>query len=288
MLQDIKPHQFNNEFKPKTPKSSDYVLIFNGDNILMDNSSQNLEFIKVEQINELNTNIIDKTIYLFSIDETSIFCTFESVQETENFKYINISEFRTVLPEWMSFIVATASHLASWYDTNKFCGRCATPMELSKTERALCCPKCGLIRYPHINPAVIIGIIDKDKILLTRYVDRPYKKLSLVAGYVEIGETLEDTISREVMEEVGLRVKNIKYYKSQPWAFSESLLMGFFAELDGVSNIKIDNKELSEATWYKREEISESETTMSLTNEMIELFRNNKINDNDVEIIQNS
>jgi len=282
MIQDIKPHQFNNEFKHKTPKKDDYLLIFKDDSLMMNRSNDSLNFTKFGQITELNPNITDETIYLFSVDETSIFCTFESVQKTEKFEYCKIDSLRSVLPSWMLYIVATANHLASWYSTNKFCGRCAVPMEFSKTERALCCPKCGLIRYPHINPAVIIGIIDNDKILLTRYADRPYKKLSLVAGYTEIGETLEDTINREVMEEVGLKVKNIQYYKSQPWAFSESLLMGFFAELDGLSDVKIDNKELSEATWYRREEISECESTISLTNEMIELFRNNKINNYDI------
>lgn len=148
-------------------------------------------------------------------------------------------------------------------------------MEFSTQERALFCPKCGLIKYPDIHPAIIVAITDNDKILLTRYASRPYKKWSLVAGYTEFGETLENTIKREIMEEVGLKVKNIRYFKSQPWALSQSLLMGFFAELDGDNKIKLDKTELSEAVWFKREEIPVCDEVMSLTNTMIETFRKN-------------
>jgi NAD+ diphosphatase len=112
---------------------------------------------------------------------------------------------------------------------------------------------------------------------MTRYADRPYKKLSLVAGFMEIGETLENTIKREVMEEVGLRVKNIRYFKSQPWAFSQSLLVGFFADLDGNSNVNLDFQELSEAMWLSRDEIPLNDSTISLTAGMVEAFRNDKV-----------
>lgn len=277
MLQNIQPHKFNNNFKQIFPKNTDYLLVFNGENLLMDASSGKLAFTTVQQINDLNSNVTDNTVYLFSIDNSSIFCSLNSIEESENLKYMNTMNLREIIPKWMAFIAATANHLAYWYDTNKFCGKCGKLMNFSKTERALCCENCGLTRYPNINPAIIVGIINNDKILLTRYADRPYKKLSLVAGFMEIGETLEDTIKREVMEEVGLKIKNLRYFKSQPWAFSQSVLMGFFAELDGDSDIKLDKTELSEATWYSREEITECETTLSLTNEMIETFRKNKI-----------
>lgn len=277
MIQDIQPHRFDNEFSFKTPESADYLLIFNGDSLLMDKSSRELNFTTVEQISKLNPDIVKSAVYLFSLDKTSFFYALDEIEEGKNLKYFKMKYIRKLLSGWRVFVAATASHFASWHGTNKFCGRCAEPMEFSKTERALCCPKCGLVKYPKISPAVIVGIIDKDKILLTRYSDRPYKKLSLVAGYVEIGESLEDTIRREVMEEVGLKVKDIKYYKSQPWAFSQSILTGFFAQLDGPSDLKIDKTELSEAIWYTRDAIAPCESTLSLTNEMIEAFRKDEI-----------
>ena len=109
------------------------------------------------------------------------------------------------------------------------------------------------------------------------YIKGVYKKYALVAGFNEIGETLEDTVRREVMEEVGLKVKNIRYYKNQPWGLSSSLLVGFFAELDGQATVTLDTNELSEATWFKREDIREHNLSISLTQEMIEVFRRGKI-----------
>lgn len=278
MLQEIHPHLFENKFKNKAPKNNDYMLVFDNEKILMNNINEEMQFTSVQQIKNINPEAIKNSVYLFSIDQTAYFCTLEKIEEINELKYIKTVVLRDLLPEWMTFIAATAGHLAQWYSTNKFCGRCSNKMELNKNERTLNCPECKLIKYPNISPAVIVGIINNDKILLTRYSDRPYKKLSLVAGFVEIGETLEDGIKREVLEEVGLNIKNLRYFKSQPWAFSQSLLMGFFAELDGSDQIKLDESELSEATWYAREEIPECETLLSLTNEMIESFKNNKIN----------
>ena len=108
------------------------------------------------------------------------------------------------------------------------------------------CACCGNMVYPKIAPAVIVGVIYDNKILMTKYSDREYKKYALIAGFTEIGETAEETVRREVMEEVGLHVKNIRYYKSQPWALSGSLLAGFFCELDGDDTISRDlNKGLN-------------------------------------------
>ncbi len=278
MLQDIKPHFYNNNFEIKTPKRDDYVFLFNEGRCLLKTDGDLIEFPTIEDVVKVVTNIEDNLFYLFSVDNRSVFCSFCKFTEDENFKYHVPLHLRETLEEWKTFVLATADHLAKWIESNKYCGKCATLTEMSKKERALVCPNCGQIRYPNISPAVIVGIIDDDKILLTRYSDRPYKKLSLIAGFMEIGETLEDTIKREVMEEVGLRVKNIRYYKSQPWAFSQSVLMGFFAELEGCSDVKIDTTELSEAQWFLRDEMVPCETTMSLTNEMIEVFRKEEIN----------
>lgn len=103
------------------------------------------------------------------------------------------------------------------------------------------------------------------------------KKYALLAGFTEIGETVEETVAREVMEEVGLRVKNIRYYKSQPWAFSDTLLMGFYCDLDGGDEITLDREELSLAEWFEREEIPVEPSRDSLTNEMIMKFKNGEV-----------
>ena len=97
-------------------------------------------------------------------------------------------------------------------------------MEPADNERAMVCRCCGQRNYPRINPAVIIGVTNGDRLLMTKYADRPLAFYALVAGFTEIGETFEQTVEREVMEEVGLKVKNIRYYKSQPWAIDLDIL----------------------------------------------------------------
>lgn len=118
-----------------------------------------------------------------------------------------------------------------------------------------------------------MGVVNGDKIVLTKYNGREYKKYALVAGFNEIGESFEDTVRREVMEETGLRVKNIRYYKSQPWGFTDNILAGYFCEVDGDDKITMDEEELSVAEWVPRNEIPVNLEELSLTNEMISCFR---------------
>ncbi len=136
------------------------------------------------------------------------------------------------------------------------------------------CPSCGQMEYPKICPCVIVGILHEDKILVTRYKGENRGRYALVAGFTEIGETIEETVHREVMEETGLHVKNLRYYKCQPWPYSESLLFGFFCELDGEDKIRLDEQELALAEWVEREDITVEPDDLSLTNEMMLAFKN--------------
>lgn len=195
------------------------------------------------------------------------------VVESENLSYESIRVFRKLLPQWLAFAGVTGYHLWVWYKNHKYCGACTNELIHKREERALVCPQCGNIIYPNISVAVIVGIIDGDKILLSKYSAGNQKDYALIAGYVEIGESLEDTVRREVWEEVGLHVKNIRYYNNQPWGFSQSMLVGFFADLDGSSKITLDLRELSDAVWMERQNLPEGKSSFSLTAKMIETFR---------------
>ena len=147
-------------------------------------------------------------------------------------------------------------------------------MHPDQKERAMRCAKCGNIVYPKIMPAVIVGIRnEKDQILLTRYAHSTYTKFALVAGFAEIGETIEDTVRREVKEETGLDVDQLSFYKSQPWAFSSTLLFGFWAHADSHQKISMDDGELKEADWYDRDVNVDNLDQASLTAEMIRAFK---------------
>lgn len=274
MIQDIAPHKYDNSFIEKSPKNDDYVLIFNENKVIL---KYDKIIPKYKDIKDL-VKEDNQWIYLFSIDNKSIFTNIkDEVFKLEDFQEEYIQIFRELKPSWMRFAGVTAYHLYNWYRDNRFCGRCASEMNHSKVERALVCKSCGNTVYPKISPGIIVGIINGNKILLTKYTGREYTNYALVAGFTEIGETLEDTVKREVMEEVGLKVKNIRYYKNQPWAFSSSLLVGFFADLDGEDLVKLDQNELSKAEWFDRVDIPQETSNISLTHDMMQAFRNNEV-----------
>jgi NAD+ diphosphatase len=174
------------------------------------------------------------------------------------------------------FAAWTAFQLYNWYRDNRFCGRCGGRTTLAPDERAVMCPACNRRIYPRIIPAVIVGVTNGDEILMTKYRGRDIPYYALIAGFTEIGETLEQTVAREVMEEAGLRVKNIRYYKSQPWAIVDDLLAGFYCDVDGSTEIHMDVSELKEAVWVRREDVVGQPNDFSLTNEMMLVFRDGK------------
>lgn len=268
MIQDIGPHQFHCEFVTRVPTTRDYLFLYHNEQILMDHTGGALDFPHIGDL-----VMSGQAVYLFSMDEVAFFTHLDPFEEPpEGYEWMPLSAFRTYEPGWLAFAGITGSHLYHWYDRHRFCGRCTAPMRPSETERALQCDRCGLIDYPRISPAIIVAITDGDRLLLSRYAGRTYGNYALIAGFCEIGETLEATIRREVMEEVGLRVKNLRYFASQPWAFSDSLLVGFFADLDGDPIITLDRNELSEAVWLTRDEIPKDGSTISLTRTMINAF----------------
>lgn len=275
MLQDIEPHQFRNEFVNRKLGMEDYILVFQENRLLLREMNSEIMIPRVMDFGDLYFDLQRYSQYLFSVDGENYFL----IQDFEfahinGWEYVDTGLIRHMDPKWKVFLCSAGAQLNRWYDGNRICGHCGHPMMRSDKERALCCTDCKRVIYPSLSPAVIVGVINQDRILLTRYARGAYRKYSLVAGYVEVGESLEKTVAREVMEEVGLRVKNIRYYKSQPWPFTDALLVGFFAELDGPDTIRLEEEELCEATWYARPDIPCTEGSLSLTNEMIEYFRN--------------
>ena len=279
MFQDIEPHVFHNEYLTRKPDGGDYLIIQKGRDILVSSSTAadgSAMLPAVERVREVCPEAAENAYYLFSIDQQSFFCSDIEVPETEDLKYANIMTLRSAEAGYLGFGGSVGWQLASWYHLHRYCGRCGTRTQHSDRERAIICPGCGHVYYPRISPVVIIAIVDGDRILLTRYNRSGYRRHSLVAGFVEIGETLEDAVRREVMEEVGLHVKNIRYCESQPWPFSSSLIAGFFADVDGDPTINLNadgQEELSEGIWVAREELEIEEYGMSLTWDMIRKFK---------------
>lgn len=279
MIQDIAPHKYCNEYKPVPPKEDSTLLYFDGDKALADWDGPELAFPKFRDYPEVERKLSEQVIYLFSIDDQNFYLARRlRTPERGGYRMGSIRSFRTAAPQWLSFAGITAHQLWHWYDSHIFCGHCGCPMVQSDKERMLQCPDCRQTEYPKISPAVIIGVIHDGKLLMSKYAGRgDITYYALLAGFTEIGETLEETVKREVYEEVGLHVKNLKYYKSQPWSFSETVLMGFFAELEGEEEITLDTQELATAEWFTREEAPAQPLNISLTSEMIWKFKNGEI-----------
>ena len=280
MIQDIYPSRLQNEYKDYAIRDEDNLLAFDKDGkILIRDVQGKIEFLKGSDVKDKNT------IYLFGIDDKRYFLldSFKDdigneFEENGGLAYYTIREIRDTFSGTSMvevYAAFTAYHLWRWYAENRFCGRCGTPLKHSDKERALICPDCGSVIYPRINPAVIVAVTKGDKLLLTRY-RSGYAHNALVAGFTEIGETLEETVAREVMEETGVRVKNIRYYKSQPWGMAQDILVGFFCDADGDGEIHMDEDELKYAEWVKREDIVLQPNNLSLTNEMMKVFKEGK------------
>ncbi len=285
MIQDIYPHAYHNEYHDLQPQENDFILIFHKNKALV---RYNGEKLRYPTFNELK-GFECAYHYLFSIDEYKYFLAYPSEQLLKNtdqgtpsillsgYRYEDVRIFRSAPSKHNAFAGITAYHLFSWYQSNQFCGCCGQRMVPDHNERMLYCPSCHNMVYPKISPAVIVGVLNGNKILMSKYAGRPYTNYALIAGFTEIGECAEQTVAREVMEEVGIKVKNIRYYKSQPWAFSGSLLMGFFCDLDGSDKITLDTSELAEAGWFSREEIPLEDDHISLTREMIMQFKRGNV-----------
>lgn len=276
MIQDIGAGRFHNEYRACTPQPGDRILCYQNRNVLSRYEAGQLTFLTYE---EAGGQMEDTFRYLFSIDGVAYFLPeaeafgADAMQRLpEGVGWQPLELFRTARPREAAFAAVTGFQLAEWYRTRRYCPQCGHRMVHDDIERMMHCTSCGLMEYPKICPAVIVGVTKGDEILLTRYAGRSYKKYALIAGFAEVGETIEETVHREVMEEVGLKVKNLHYYKSQPWSASSTLLMGFFCEADGDDEIRLDQSELAEARWCPRAEVPEWED-VSLTMEMMQVFR---------------
>ncbi|MCJ7834004.1 NAD(+) diphosphatase [Cuneatibacter sp. NSJ-177] len=274
MIQEIAPRRYDNAFASRRePVNTDAVLYFEGNQVLL-REGDLISFPTVGEICEGSPERRGFLIYLFAIDETAYYLLpLEKMPELSGYQMAPVDRFRYGKPEWLGYAGITASQLYRWISDHKFCGKCGKPMRPSEEERAFCCDSCGSVVYPKISPAVIVAVTDGDRLLMSRYAGRPHGNYALIAGFTEIGETVEDTVRREVMEEVGLKVKNLRYYTSQPWSFSDSLLMGFYADLDGSPEITLDESELAEACWFSREKVPEPKGLFSLTGTMVDAFR---------------
>ncbi len=277
MLQDLDFGRLENEFQNVSAVGEDIILCFHvGQVLLRREEDDTLTLPTLTHIATWQTPAAPR--YLFRMQGRNFFLWTGTapISPDGGFGYEPVRQLRQLKSKEICFAIMTGWHLYNWYRCNRLCGCCGTPTEHDSKERMLRCPNCGNVIFPRISPAVIVAVTDSDRLLLSKYAGRAYTRYALLAGYTEIGETIEQTVQREVMEEVGLRVKNLRYYKSQPWGVDGNVLMGFFCDVDGNTEIHIDENELSMADWYSRDALPAHDDGISLTREMIRVFEEGK------------
>ena len=184
---------------------------------------------------------------------------------------ISLREAYEVLGERRFLLAGRATQFVEWVTTSRFCGRCGTATERVARERCMRCPKCGLLAYPRIAPAIIVLVRRGDEALLARNARAKMPFYSTLAGFVEIGESLEETVAREVKEEVGIEVDRVRYFGSQPWPFPHSLMVGFNAEWR-AGDVTADGVEIFDAKWFRADALPPVPPRISIARRLIDAW----------------
>lgn len=265
MLHDIAPHIYSNAFCPHPAKPGDRTLCFAGGQVYLDAQGRfpcRKDYPEDAQVR-----------YLFDCDGEGVYLAKEP---PEGFVPQPLRALRS-MSQFDAFLGGTAQHLWDWYRKTRFCGCCGAPMQHSQTERAMVCTACGEVVYPRISPAVIVLIHCGDKVLLAQgrhYVGNFY---SLIAGYLEIGESLEQAACREAMEETGLVIEDLRYFGNQPWPFTDTQMVGFFAHADDRQPLRIQQEELRDARWFTRENMPVTAPGISIASVMIAAWKEGRL-----------
>ncbi len=165
----------------------------------------------------------------------------------------------------------TAIHLIEWDRNSRFCGKCGRTLTPRTDVRAKECKGCNRLEFPRLSPAIIVLIERDDTLLLARSARFPAAFFSVLAGFIEPGESMEAAVHREVMEETGIAVRNIRYFGSQPWPYPDSLMIGFTAQYES-GEIKIDGEEIVEAGWYRVDNMPQLPGKVSIARQLIDSF----------------
>lgn len=182
--------------------------------------------------------------------------------------------FRALLPQLDQSdfeLIASGSQLLTWEQDHNFCSRCGHKSRMHPVENAMCCDSCGYRQYPRINPCIIALITQGDQVLLARNANFKPGYFSCIAGFIEPGESVEQAVQREIFEEVGVSVKNIRYQSSQSWPFPHSLMLGFICEYDG-GDIKVDGHEIVEAHWGRLEDFPLKPGGFAISGQLMQVF----------------
>jgi NAD+ diphosphatase len=257
---------------PEVRSEPAWWFIFRENKLLIYPSPESVTLPLLFDLNELGLIVIRQT-YLGQLDHRLCYAAevAEGTIPPEGMAFEGLRQVYGRLDEDLFWVAARAVQIIDWDRTHQFCGRCGVPLEIKPDERAKVCPQCGLLHFPRLAPAIIVLVERGNQLLLARSRHFMPGMYSVLAGFVEPGESLEEAVVREVKEEVGIEIQDIKYFGSQPWPFPHSLMIGFTATYAG-GEISLDDKEIEDAGWFNVEKLPRIPGKISIARKLIDQF----------------
>jgi len=253
-----------------------FWFVFYGSKLLVTYENDTCRVPYMKNPAQADLNII-RTLYLGQLEGKPCYSAELSSDDVTpaGMQFIELRSLYDFIEEDLFLLAGKAYQIVVWDQTHQFCGRCGSPTQDLQGERSKICPKCKFISYPRLCPAVITAVRKDNQILLAHAKHFKEGMYSLIAGFVEAGETLEEAVQREIMEEVGIRVKNIQYLGSQPWPFPNSMMLGFTAEYES-GEILVDGVEITDANWYDKDNLPGLPSEVSIARKIIDWWRLNQ------------
>lgn len=265
-------------YGPKEENSSDLWFVFKNGEVLIEGKEDKLLIPDRKKINKYlgGMNHIHyigrlKGKHCYGAELGEVW-NVEGEMTSEGLNFKSLRSLASQATEDIFSVAGRAIQVINWDKDHKYCGRCASVMKEGQGERVKICPNCGLTNYPRISPAIIVAVLKGEEILMAHNTNFAKGVYSFIAGFVEPGETLEECVERELLEEVGIRVKNIAYFKSQPWPFPNSLMIAFTAEYDS-GEIHPDGVEIDEAHWVKVDNLPPLPSKWSMARKLIDWYK---------------
>ena len=247
---------------------------FRNNELLVKSTGEHTEIPRMKDVVALNSNQIpNRCVGEFDKRPCFFMELADDVTAPPGMEFRGLRGLFGLLQDELFALAGRSFQMIQFEQRHRFCGRCGALTEFKKDEYAKICPDCNLVRYPGVFPAIIVAVVKDRHILLARSRRFPKGRYSVLAGFVEPGETLEDCVRREVGEEVGVTVKNIRYFGSQPWPFPNSLMIAFTAQYDG-GEIVIDNNEIVDASWFTAAALPEVPGRPTIARRLIDWFVN--------------
>ena len=242
---------FRPDNRPPTDPGGELHIVFQQGQLLSDLRSPEACLIAEEQLLRNGWTEVRRQFLGYWDDRPCYVLEIDSVDEPDPMQYQkgNLYHILGRVDERLFALAGRAQQLLDWERDHRYCGRCGNPMELDMRERAMRCNPCRTINYPRIAPCVIVLVTNGEHMLLARNANFPQPMYSTLAGFIEAGESVEETLIREVKEEVGVDVHRPRYFHSQSWPFPNQLMLGFFAEYVG-GEIVCEEAEIADAQWF--------------------------------------